>query len=187
MWAYTLASSSEPKLTNTTEIQDAIRDLKVGKAPGPVGIANRALKHLPLSAVSLLFVLFNAIFRTQYSPAPWKHSHFYSILKHRKDPALLSSYRSVSLLDTIGKLFEKLLLSRILCDVSGHGVLRGEHFGCRPKNSTALHLAPLEERVSRNFDGKRLTGAVFLDVAKAFDTVCFDGFLYKLTILNFPL
>ena len=29
-------------------------------------------------------------------------------------------------------------------------------------------------------------GAVFLDVAKAFDTVWIDGLLYKLTLLNFP-
>jgi hypothetical protein len=33
---------------------------------------------------------------------------------------------------------------------------------------------------------KRLTGAVFLVVAKAFDAVWIDGFLYKLTLLNFP-
>jgi hypothetical protein len=31
-----------------------------------------------------------------------------------------------------------------------------------------------------------MTGAVFLDVAKAFDTVWVKGLLYKLTILNFP-
>jgi hypothetical protein len=35
-------------------------------------------------------------------------------------------------------------------------------------------------------DGKRLTGAVFLDVAKAFDTVSVRGPLYKITILNLP-
>ena len=32
----------------------------------------------------------------------------------------------------------------------------------------------------------RLTGAVFLDVAKAFDTVWIDRLLYKLTLHNFP-
>jgi hypothetical protein len=41
------------------------------------------------------------------------------------------------------------------------------------------------ERVNRNLDERRLTGAVFLDVAKAFDTVWVDGLLYKLTVLNF--
>jgi hypothetical protein len=40
--------------------------------------------------------------------------------------------------------------------------------------------------VSRNFGEKRLTGAIFLDVAKAFDTVWVDGLVYKLTVLNFP-
>ena len=62
MRAHIFAPASEPKLTNPTDVQNAIRDLKVGKAPAPNGIPNRALKHLPLSAVSLLVVFFNAIF-----------------------------------------------------------------------------------------------------------------------------
>jgi hypothetical protein len=40
--------------------------------------------------------------------------------------------------------------------------------------------------VTRNFGEKRLTGAIFLDVAKAFDTVWVDGLLSKLTTQNFP-
>jgi hypothetical protein len=32
--------------------------------------------------------------------------------------------------------------------------------------------------------GKTITGAVFLDVAKAFKTVWIDGFLHKLTLLT---
>jgi hypothetical protein len=43
-----------------------------------------------------------------------------------------------------------------------------------------MRLARLIERISRNFGEKRLTGAVFLDVAKAFDTVWNDGLLHKL-------
>ena len=144
------------------------------------------MKHLPLSAVSLLVVLFNAIFRTQYYPGAWKHALLFLILKHEKDLALPSCYRSISLLDMIGKLFEKILCFRILCKVSGRELLRNEHFGFRPKHSSSLQLARLIERVARNFDEKRLTGAVFLDVAKAIDTVWDDGLLHKLTILSFP-
>ena len=178
--------ASDPTLTNPTDVQDAIRGLKVGKAPGLDGIPNRALKHLPLSAVSLLVVLFNAIFRTQHFPAAWKHALVFSILKPGKDPALSSSYRPISLLDKIGKLFEKILLSRILCYLSGSGLLRDDQFGFSPKHCTAIQLACLVERESKNFYEKRLTGAVFLDVVKAFDTVRVDGLLYKITILNFP-
>jgi hypothetical protein len=50
----------------------------------------------------------------------------------------------------------------------------------------SLQLALLVERITRNFGEKRLTGAVFLHVAKAFETVWSDGLLYKLTFLNFP-
>jgi hypothetical protein len=108
-----------------------------------------------------------------------------SILKPGKDPSLPSSYRSISLLDTIGKLFEKILLSRIPSEVSERGLLRDEQFGFRPKHSTTLQLARLLERVTRNFGEKRLTGANFLDVAKAFDTVWVDGLPFKLTALHF--
>jgi len=89
-------------------------------------------------------------------------------------------------LDTIGKLFEKILLVRILRVVNERGLLRDEQFGFGSKHSTSLQLARLVERITRNFGEKRLTGAVFLDVAKAFYTVWIDGLLYKLTHLNFP-
>jgi hypothetical protein len=48
-----------------------------------------------------------------------------------------------------------------------------------------LQLGRLVERITRNFGEKRLTDAVFLDVAKAFDTAWIDGLLRKLTFLNF--
>jgi hypothetical protein len=92
-------------------------------------------------------------------------------LKPGKYPALPSSYGPISLLDTIGKLFEKILLFRILYEERGRRLLHDEQFGFRPKHGNALQLARLVERVSRNSDEKGLTDAVFLDVAKAFDTV----------------
>jgi len=64
--------------------------------------------------------------------------------------------------------------------------MRDEQFGFRPRHSTSLQLARLVERISTNFGEKRLTGAVFLDVAKTFDTVWIGGLLFKLTLLNFP-
>jgi hypothetical protein len=42
------------------------------------------------------------------------------------------------------------------------------------------------ERITINFGKNALTGAVFLDMAKAFNTVWNNGLLYKLTIVNFP-
>ena len=56
MREYSFVPASEPKITNTTEVQEAIRGLEVGKAPGPNDIPNRPLKYLPLRVVSLLVV-----------------------------------------------------------------------------------------------------------------------------------
>jgi len=165
-----MTPASEAKLTNPEEVQEAIRGLKVSKAPGPNGIPNRALKHLPQRAVSLLVLIFNAILVTHHFPTVWKHARVISILKPGKDPALPSSYRPISLLDTIGKLFEKILLYRILHEVNVRGLLQNEQSGFRPRHSTSLQIARLIERITRKFGEKRLTGAVF-------DSVWIDGLL----------
>ena len=82
--------------------------------------------------------------------------------------------------------FEKILLARILHVVNERGLMRDEQFGFRPRHSTSLQPARLVERITRDFGQKRLTIAVFLDVAKAFDAVWIDGLLYNLTLLKFP-
>jgi hypothetical protein len=66
------------------------------------------------------------------------------------------------------------------------GVTRDEQFGLRLRHSRSLHVARLVERITRNIGKNGLKGAVFLIVAKAFDTVLIDGLLYKLTLLTFP-
>jgi hypothetical protein len=186
MRAYKYAPASELKLTSPSQVQEAVQGLKVGKAPGPNGVPNRALTHLPKREITFIMKLFNAVLRRQYFPPAWKHARVISILKPEKDPTLPSSYRPISLLYTVDKLFEKILLTRVLREVNERGLLRDEQFGFRPRHSTALQLARLVERVNRNFDERRLTGAVFLDVAKAFGNVWVEGLLYKLAILNFP-
>jgi hypothetical protein len=178
--------TSEPNLTDPEEILEVIRGLKLGKAPGPNGIPNRALKHLPKPAVYFLVLIFNAVLCTHRFPPVWTQARVISILKPGKDPAQPTSYRPISLLDTIGKLFEKILLIRILHELGERGFLRNERFGSRPRHNTSLQLARLVERITRNFGERRLKGAVFLDVDKSFYTAWIDGLLYKLTILNFP-
>jgi hypothetical protein len=72
--SYFLTPASEPKLTNPDEIQEAIMGLKVSKTPGPSSIPNRALKHLPQRAVSLLVQVFNAVPLTHHFPTAWNHA-----------------------------------------------------------------------------------------------------------------
>jgi hypothetical protein len=149
--SYFLTPASEPKLTNPDEVYEATRGLKIGKALGPNGIPNRALKHLSQRAISLLGQIFNRIVLTHHFPSLWKHARVISILRPGKDSALPSSYRPISLLETIGKLFEKILLARILHEVSERGLMRDEQFGFRPSHGAPLQLTRLVEKITQNF------------------------------------
>jgi hypothetical protein len=85
---------------------------------------------------------------------------------------------------TIGNVLENILRVRIIKEVSGCRLLRDEQFGFRAKHSTSLQQARLFERGSGNTGEKRHTGALFLDVDKAFHIIRDDGLTYKLTVLN---
>jgi hypothetical protein len=75
-------------------------------------------------------------------------------------------------------LFEKILLTRILQKIGERGLLREEHNGFRNSHSTSLELSRPVEKIIRNFGENKLTGAVYLDLAKAFDKVWIVGILY---------
>jgi hypothetical protein len=74
MRAYEYAPAREPKLTSPSEVQQAITDLKVGKAPVPNGIPNSVLRHLPKRAINFLTKVFKAVLRRQYFPSALKHA-----------------------------------------------------------------------------------------------------------------
>jgi hypothetical protein len=99
------------------------------QSTGPSRYSQQGLEESSTKCRFPLVVLINAIFRSQYFPAAWNNARVFSILKPRKDPELPSCYRPSILLDTPGKLFEKILLSRILCEVGGRGLLRNEQMG----------------------------------------------------------
>jgi hypothetical protein len=58
----------------------------------------------------------------------------------RKDPAQPTSYRLIILLDTIGKLFEKILLNRVLYKLRELGLLLEKQFGFRQGHGTSVQL-----------------------------------------------
>jgi hypothetical protein len=124
------------------EVQNAIKGLKVGKAPCRNVILNRALKHLPMQAVLLLGHIFNAILLIHVSPV-WKNARVISILKPWMDPAQLSSCRSISLLEMIGTLIEKIMLTRVLHQLGECGLLSVEMFVFRP----GLYMSVLLKRL----------------------------------------
>lgn len=66
-------------------------------------------------------------------------------------------FGQLPVLYTVGKLFEMILLTRVLQEVNGHGLLLDEQFGFRPRHNMMLQSACIVERVYRNFDERWLS------------------------------
>lgn len=61
-----------------------------------------------------------------------------------------------------------------------------EQFGFREKHSTTDQLRRVVEFLSKNYNSKIPTGAIFLDISKAFDKVIHSGLIFKLIHYNIP-
>jgi len=92
------------------DVKAAARGLPNGKAPGPDGIPNEVLEVAVGLFTQFFAALFNSCMRNAYYPPEWN----YLVLLRKPDKALdnPSAYRPLCLLDSVGKLFEKLLTAR---------------------------------------------------------------------------
>lgn len=167
------------------EIWNHIRNLKLRKAPGVDNVPNCLIRNLPQKAIVLLTKIFNASLRLARFPPAWKTAKVIAIRKPGKDGSIPSNYRPISLLPSLGKLFEKLLNDRLLKYTRCK--LIHEQFGFRNAHSTVQQLARVTEHVAQNLNLGHHTGMVLLDVEKAFDTVWHDGLIFKLIKFNVPL
>lgn len=95
------------------ELTYVLAKLKNNKAPGFDNIPNILLKHLPVKAVKILKVILNSCIRLNYFPSVFKKAKVIAVHKPNKPKNNPNSYRPISLLSNIGKVFEKLIHNRI--------------------------------------------------------------------------
>ena len=93
----------------SVEIIELIRRLNPRKATGHDLIYTKAIKEHPMKGIAFTTSIFNAILRLEYYPKAWKISLFTLIPKPGKPIHETSSYRSISLLPILSKLFAKML------------------------------------------------------------------------------
>ena len=96
------------------EVTELIHRLNPRKASGHDQISNKAIKELPVKGIALISSIFNVIFHFECYPKTWETSLITLIPKPGKPIYETSSYRSISLLPTLSKLFEKMLTIRLL-------------------------------------------------------------------------
>lgn len=175
-----LPMSLPAKPTSPGEIEFIIKKLHNKKAPGYDRITNLTAKNLPKKTLILLSYIYNAMLRLSYFPLTWKFSEIILIPKPNKPPDKVTSYRPISLLPTLSKVFEKILLKRLIPLAISANIIPNTQFGFRPNHSTIHQLHRVVDTISSSLEKKHYCAAVFLDVAQAFDRVWFEGLLFKL-------
>ena len=97
------------------EVIDSITLLKSKKAPGPDKIQPEHLIHGKFILSKYLCVLFNSVVKLGKIPSAWKQGFIVPIYKCGNKPKTApDSYRPISLLSTIFKVFEKNIHTRIM-------------------------------------------------------------------------
>jgi len=126
------------KHTSPSEIQYIIKKLANNKSRGHDLITNRIIKRLPKKAIIHLSHIFNSIMCLSYIPFTWKKSIIILIHTPGKLPDLPSSYRPISLLPSLAKILEKILLKRVNQIITEEKTIPNTQFGFR-NNHSALH------------------------------------------------
>ena len=118
------------------ELSTAVKSMKNGKAPGPDGLPAELLKAIARTQPSLLLDMFNSCLRSGIFPARWKTARLVLISKGKGKADSPFSYRPLCMLDTTGKLLEKLLKTRLLTAIRAAGDLAPRQYGFRRGLST---------------------------------------------------
>ncbi|GFS64154.1 probable RNA-directed DNA polymerase from transposon X-element [Trichonephila clavipes] len=174
----------EPALPD--EVIHYIKHVYAKKAPGKNSITNRMLKNFPIKLILILTILINKVIKFNHFPDNWTEALIFPINKSGKDPHLASSYRLISLLSTIGKLTESIILHRLKNFIYENNILNPNQYGFTNKLSTLHPLLRLTENISEGFQKKKSTGAVFLNIQKAFDRVWINGLTFKFITYKIP-
>ena len=115
--------------------------------------------------------IINLIFKTGKIPEKFKESIVIPIYKNSGNKEEISNYRPISLINNLGKIFEKCIKDRLINFLSSNNILSENQFGFAEERSTADAMYKLIKEVTNELDSSSKTIAVFLDLARAFDTV----------------
>ena len=161
------------------EVRDLLKNLDITKSGDLYGMSPRLLQGVANELAPNLVLIFNASFNFGQFPSLLKMAKVIPIFKgdSKLEPG---NYRPISLLPIIGKLFERLMFSRIYSFIVKNNIIAKIQYGFQQGKSTEQALLNLQSKVIDAFEKKLPSCTIFLDFAKAFDTVNHKILLSKL-------
>ena len=161
------------------EIAGCVERLRNHKAGTEEGIVNEMLKYGGPALLDMLAGLVETLWTTELVPVPWRSGDIVNIFKKgdKKDPG---NYRGITLLNVVGKLYTKVIDSRLSAWLHTHDRLHVCQAGFRSQRSCIDHVYSLSQIVQERTRQGLPTWLFFRDAAKAFDTVWRDGLFDRL-------
>ena len=161
-----------------------LRDLKVKKARVLDGIPARFLKDSAVVIAPTVTFLVNLSLSTASVPDEWKKARIVPLYKSggREN---MDNYRAISIRPVLSKILEKVVNFKLQQCLKKFDLLSPAQSGFRQHQSKESAVIYFTDEIRRNAHAGRLTGALFLDLKKAFGTLPHKEPISKLECFGF--
>jgi len=167
------------KPVNEDEILKVIGALK-DSCMGYDGIKPKVIKYVKDELLQPILYMTNLSLKAGIFPDKLKTAIVTPI--HKKgDHSVMSNYRPVSVLNAMSKVFERIMYNRLWNYLEKLEILYIRQYGFRKGHSTDLAILDVVDNISKALDNNQSVIAVFMDLAKAFDTINHDVLEQKLS------
>ena len=182
---FPLKTNARFSLTPVSErfVYEQMLHLKPNKAIGLDKISSRLLKDGAEVIAPILTKIINCSFNQKTFPQYWKSAKVMALFKS-SDSDDCNNYRPISILPTISKIVERAAHMQLYNYLDDNSLLYMRQFGFRRKRSTSSALLQFTDDILGNMEHGQVTGVVFLDLKKAFDTVNHRVLILKLRALG---
>lgn len=156
--------------TDEQEVKKFIKELKMGKAPGLDNITPEILNNNIEILATPLTIIINKMLTTGACPKVFKTAVIKPLYKNG-DKDIPENYRPISLISNLAKIFEKVVKARLTKFFSKYNIISHSQYGFQEGRSTQDAMVQLISEVQGALDTSKPSLCVFIDLAKAFDTV----------------
>ena len=179
--------SNDSNFMTHYHVTNAIKDVKIKNTEGYDRIPQRILIEGADFLIGPLTLLFKIVYRDKCIPEQWRFAKIIPV--HKKDSKQeIENYRPVANLCSVSKIFERMILNRIIELESLNGVdLTGkEQHGFKKGKGTATAGLLLQSLVSRALDNDNYVAMASIDLSAAFDVVDIGLLIKRLKIVGLP-
>ena len=165
--------------STSEEVLELINELDANKSMDIYNISPKMMHDAKYFLSDALCSLFNKSVIDHCFPDNLKYAKVLPIHKG-KSKLECGNYRPISLLPLFSKILERLMYNRLLSFITKHNILYQHQYGFQKSKSTELAVNTLLTDVIESLKNKKKSVCIFLDFAKAFDTVNHQILLKKL-------